>query len=294
IVTAAIDYGIYSKKEHYIAANSRKKVYNDDIDIPESFFSFRNKIDYGNEFLRSYYPYYRFLSFHLDNLAFAKYQQKELYNPDGFTHNFLKNKLIDSLITNETLKNRLLRTNAHRYFVNAKDEKKEQVLLEQFREFSSNATDKDEIERLAEATIRLTPGHTIPNLALLTTENTVKDLHSIFNKPTVIYFWSNKSIKHYKKIHTRANELRDKYPEYDFIGINLDTHFKKWLKVIKASGYREAAEFQFENFDDAEMKLVINSVNKAMVVDKDGKILDGNTNIFDISIESELLAYLNR
>ncbi len=97
----------------------------------------------------------------------------------------------------------------------------------------------------------------------------------------------------HKKIHTRANELKAKYPEYDFIGINIDLHFKKWLKVVQNSGYNPSMEYQVENFEVAELKLVIDSVNKAIIVDDKGTILNGNANIFNYSIEAELLGFLN-
>lgn len=297
VAEAAVHYDIYSKKELYVSAISRKKNYdatNEDLVIPMSFYDFRKNVDYGNDRLRDYYPYYRYLSYHLDNLAFNNYEGEALFDRFSYVHNYHKNILIDSLITNENLKNRMLRTGAHKYFLNAKHEEEEVKMLNQFLSLSTNEEDHQEIRELAKAMMRLTPGHTIPNQMLLTTDNTVKDLHSAINGPTVIYFWSNQSVKHYKNIHTRASELKSKYPEYNFIGINLDAHFKKWLKIVKNSGYDALTEYQFENFDDAEMKLIIDSVNKAMIVDENGTILNGNTNIFDRSIEEELLGYLNQ
>lgn len=294
VAKASLNFDIYSKKELYLSANARKKVYNEDLNIPEHFFNHRKQIDMGNENLRSYYPYYRFLSFYLDNLAFEKYKDSSPYDRNSYEHNYHKIHLIDSLITNDSLKNRLLRSAATRYFLHAKNEKDERKLLDRFLALNTSIVDHKEVAYLAEATINLTPGHTIPNIKLLTAENTVKDLHSAINRPSVIYFWSSKSIKHYKNIHTRASELKSKYPEYSFIGINLDDHFKKWLKVVKNSGYDANSEYQMENFEDAEMKLVIDSMNKAMIVDADGIILNGNTNLFDISIEGELLGFLNK
>jgi len=41
-------------------------------------------------------------------------------------------------------------------------------------------------------------------------------------------------------------------PEYDFVGINTDTHFKKWRDVIRKSGYENLQEYQLENVKDAE------------------------------------------
>lgn len=294
IMDASLKYDFFSKKELYLSANARKKVFGESLEIPESFLAFRNEVDMGSEHLRSYYPYYRYLSYYLDNLAYDNYEGEDYYNRDSFVHNMNKTTLIDSLVTNDSLKNSLLRTCANRYFLKAKNEKNERVMLDQFLALSTNKKDHKEITELAQATINLTPGHKIPNLMLLTSENTVKDLHSTFNGPTVLYFWSSNSVKHYKKIHTRASELKNKYPEYTFIGINLDTHFKKWLKIVKTSGYNELREYQFENRDAAEMKLVINSVNKAMIVDGNGIIVNGNTNIFDLGIENELLASLNQ
>ena len=142
--------------------------------------------------------------------------------------------------------------------------------------------------------MKLTPNHEIPNVMLLTADNTVKDLHSCFNRPSVLYFWSTGSIKHFKNIHSRAAELRDKYPEYDFIGINTDEHFKNWRNVVRSSGYDTQREYQFENREVARKKLVINSMNKAIIVDRKGMILEGNTNLFNREIEDQLLGFLNK
>jgi len=293
VVRASIDYDFYSKRELFIAANLRRQVYDTTQPIPQSFYDFRKHVDLGSEELRSYYPYYRYIGYYLDNLAFEQYQGKQAYNRDSYLHNRYKMELIDSLITNDSLRNSLLRTAAARYFLNAQNEHNEWDILERFTNLSSNERDHKELTGLAEATIQLTPGHTIPNLALLTTEHEVKELHSCFKRPTVLYFWSAESVSHYKKIHKRASNLRHKYPEFDFIAINIDTHFGKWKQVVSASGYQPKYEYQFERFDIAEMKLIINSVNKSMIVDTDGSIVSGNTNLFGGHIEQQMLGYLN-
>ena len=293
VVRASIDYDFYSKRELFIAANMRRQVYDTTNPIPESFYDFRKKIDLGSESLRSYYPYYRYLGYYLDNLAFEQYQGKQAYNRESYLHSKYKMELIDSLITNDSLRNSLLRTTAARYFLNAQNEHNERDILERFTALSTNEWDHDELAGLAEATILLTPGHTIPNLSLLNTENEVKDLHSCLKRPTVLYFWSSESVSHYKKIHNRAQDLRNKYPEFNFVGINIDANYGKWKHIVTALGYQSDFEYQFERFDIAEMKLVINSVNKSMIVDTDGNIVNGNTNLFGGHIEQQMLGYLN-
>ncbi len=294
IAKASIKYSIYSKKELYISANSKKKVYDESIDIPESFYGFRDSIDYGNEALRNYYPYYRFLGNHLDNLSYEQYKDQEHFDRFSFTHNKHKIKIIDTLITNKSLKNRLYKNSVVRFLLNGKNVEEEMLMLDAFKKLNTDSADIAEVEKLTSATINLAPGKVIPNVAVVTTDNTLKDLHSVIQKPTVLFFWSGESIKHYRKIHTRAAELREKYPEYHFVGINIDKHFKKWRRIVGNAGYNDQFEFQFESFADAEMRLLVNYVNKTIIVDKDHKILDGNSNIFSTSIEEQLLGYLNK
>lgn len=294
IVVAAIDYSIYAKKELYISANAKKQLYDESIEIPNDFFDFRKNVDLGNESLRNYYPYFRFLGFYLDNLAFEKYKKEAPFDRQSFTHNLHKAYLIDSLITNDSLKNSLLRNAVGRYFLNGDNANEEAQMLEVFKKLNTSPSDHRELSALGEATMKLVSGNSIPNVMLLTTDNTVKDLHGILKKPTVIYFWSSQSVSHYRKIHTRASELRSKYPEFHFIGINVDNHFKKWMRTIQNSGYAPQFEYQFENFDDAEMKLLVNSVNKSMILKPNGIILDGNTNMFSMEIEQQLVGFLNQ
>lgn len=70
IVKVFIKYSIYLKKELYILVNLKKKVYDESIDIFESFYGFRDSIDFGNEVLWNYYFYYCFLGNYLDNLFY--------------------------------------------------------------------------------------------------------------------------------------------------------------------------------------------------------------------------------
>lgn len=287
IALANINYDFYSKKEIYTSAISGKKLGNEEP-FPEDFYDYRKEIDLGNANLRSYYPYYRFLNRYFDNLAYEQYGNGNYLERYSFAHGVHKMKIIDSLITDDLLKQNMLRTAAGRYLLNARVEKNMKAMLDLFMEMNQNKEHRREISDLAEATMNLTTGNHIPNVMLRTADNTVKDLHSIFNKPTVLFFWSSQSVKHYKNIHNRADELREAYPEYDFIGINTDINYAKWISIVRNARYNPTLEFQFDDIDDAEKKLVINWVNKAIIVDKNGMIIEGNTNLFNRYIEGQL------
>ncbi len=293
IALANINYDYYSKKELYTSANAMNPNMKES-DYPDGFYDYRDEIDLGSVELRSYYPYYRFLNRYFDNLAHNRNKHTEDFlNRNSYYHNYHKIKIIDSMVKCDTLKNNLLYTCARRYLINAKDVENEKQMVAIFTQTNTNEKHHNEIQQLADRTMQLTPGNVLPNVMLVNYDNVMKDVHSIINRPTVLYFWSSGSVKHFKNLHSRAAELKSKYPEYDFIGINTDTHFKKWKEVVTKSGYNTVHEYQLDNIIDAENKLLINSINKAIIVDKHGKIRDANTNLFSPTIEDNLLGYLN-
>ncbi len=294
IAIANINYDYYSKKELYTSANAANKNLKAD-DFPKNFYDYRDKIEFGNTSLRAYYPYYRFLNRYFDNLAHSQNNPGTGYlNRNSYVHNISKIKIIDSLVKCDTLKNNLLRSCTKRYLINGKDADNEKRIVALFKQANTNKAHHLEISKLVEATTKLTPGNTLPNVMLVNYDNVMKDMHSVVNRPTVLFFWSAEFIKHFKNLHSRAFELKDKYPEYDFKGINTDTHFKKWRGVVQKSGYNKLQEFQLENVKDAEMKLLLNSMNKAIFLDENSIIIDANTNLFSPKFEEMLLGYLNK
>ena len=286
---ANITYDYFIKKEKYASANR-----NNPEKFDENYFDYRNEIDFERDELKFYYPYYRFMNRYFENMVFSGYGVNSNVDRNSYDFNFKKIQLIDSTVTSDTLRNSLLRYNALWYLINANDAKEERKFFEEFSKMNTDKKHLAEVGKMYEATVKLTPGNTIPNVALVNTDNIVKDLLSIIKAPTVIYFWSGQSPTHYKNIHNRAAELKSKYPEYDFLGINTDTHYKKWRQIINKSSYNPAQEFQIENLNDAEKKLLLKYMNGAIILDKNGVILEGKTNMFNTNFEELLLGFLNK
>ena len=292
IAKGNIAYDYYSKKELYVSANADNN-YFEKKELPDGFFDYRNKIDLNSNDLKSYFSYTRFLNRYFDNLAHEASSNKE-YNRNSYAHNVEKIKLIDSLVKNDSIKNMLLRNTTRRYLINARDKNQVENLIVLYKERTSNKKDVLVIDRLASASVKLIPGSAIPDILLVSTDNENVMLPSLIKKNTVLYFWSSRSVKHYRDIHAKAAELKSKYPEYNFIGINTDPDFKKWRDNVKRNNFSKKNEYQIENIENAAQQLVINSINKAIIVDKSGKILEGNTNLFNTAIETQLVGYLNR
>ncbi|MFT4698818.1 MAG: hypothetical protein ACI9SJ_001975 [Flavobacteriaceae bacterium] len=291
VAEASINYDYYSKKELYTSVNLNKKDSLFYEDLTEGFFDYRNDIDFGSELLRSYFPYYRFLYRYFDNITFQKYKKSGHYNRYSFSHQYNKLIIIDSLVTNDSLQNNLVKNIAHKYLMDCNNSKNQEKMLRLFQKINTNENHQDFITHLAKASMNLTAGNKIPNLLLASADQTIKDLHSLITQPTVVFLWSSNSIKHYKEAHTRAVLLRNKYPNFNFLAINTDKQYNNWISIVNKFEYNPSFEFQFENIEEAEKKLVINSINKAFIVNKDGTIIDGNTNLFNPKIGAILKKY---
>ncbi|SRX55654.1 hypothetical protein [Aequorivita sp. CIP111184] len=289
VALANLEYDYYSKKEMYGAANRSKPE-----KLGENYYNYRKNINFAWDELKFYYPYYRFMNRYFENVVSSEFDIKTPVDRNSFKYNYRKIQIIDSVVTSDSIKNNLLRLNAMYYLLNAKDSEEERKFFEAFSKMNTNKKNLEEMSKIFNASVKLTAGNAIPTIQLVSTENIVKDLQSLISKPSVLFFWSSQSTVQYKKIHNRAAELKSKYPEYDFFGINTDTHFKKWRQTVNRSGYNPTTEFQLENLMDADKKLVLNSMNNVFILDKNGVILEGKTNMFNTNFEELLLGYLNR
>lgn len=287
VAKASIEYNYFSKKELYGVANRRKA-----NEIDPNFYDYRKQIDFDWEELRFYYPYYRFLHRYFTNVVVSNHEPG--LDRNSFLYSFDKLKAIDSTISNEAIKNTLLRFTAKRYLFNAKIAEEEEQFFEEFKKANTDPKYLKEIQELTNVTMKMSKGNLIPNIPLLTAENTVTGLHNVINKPSVLYFWSAKAANQSRVIHSRVAELKSKYPEYDFIGLNTDSHYRNWRNQVRNLKYDPAMEYQLEDVAQSEKILVLSSMNKSIILDEERLILDGNTNIFNSNFEEMLLGYLNR
>ncbi|WP_139855163.1 TlpA family protein disulfide reductase [Aequorivita sinensis] len=288
IALSNIEYDYYSKKELYGAANR-----NTPAKFSDDFFNYRKNIDFNKDELKFYYPYYRFLNRYFENMVCTKYNENDVIDRNSFDYNYKKIHIIDSVVASDSIRNRLLRYNTIMYLFNAQNEEEETRLFEAYKKMNTDKKYLNEVEQVYNASIQLIKGKKIPNVLLVNTENVLNELTNVINAPTVLFFWRGQPAIQHRNLHKRASELKAKFPQYDFIGVNTDTHFKRWRDIVYKSKYDSKFEYQIENLTDAEKKFILRYINYVIVIDKDGIILDGKTNMFNIDFEDQLQAFLN-
>jgi hypothetical protein len=293
LIRANIDYDFYARKELYVSAAAMNNLRRESDSIPGDFLAHRDSTDHESCDIHAHYSYYRYLNRLFDNLSYEQYSQQSGFDRNSFRHNYLRMQLIDSLIEHEHLKNMMLRTNIGRYLLIANDKQQEQNMVDLFLTANTNEEHHQEIRRLAENAMKLTPSNTVPNVDLVGLDNTSRDLHSIIRRPTVLYFWSTESTNHHRNIHQRVSDLQSRYPAFEFVGINTGSDYGKWKKVIQQSGYSAGREFQCKDVKSAQESLMIGSINKAIIIDAKGTIIEGNSNLFYQAIEDQLASLSN-
>jgi hypothetical protein len=219
VAEANILYDKYTKMEFYPFVNSN---YNEtsEISLPSNYYDFRKNIDYNNVALQSYYTYYRFMLWHFDYLAYKQYKHKHPFERESLAHITHKLNTIDSLVNLESLKNSLLRTTTRRFIISCKKPDYEKKALDLYLSLSTDESQKEEVIKISEASLKLMPGEKLPDLTIYNFNDESVSFDQIINRPTVLYFWSINSVNHLRNVHSKADELKVKYPEFDFIAIN--------------------------------------------------------------------------
>lgn len=298
IAETSINYEYYERKEFYPLANykiSKGDAFNS---LPKDFYNYRATIDYNNTHLKNYNPYLSFLRYHFKNLAlqnYLKHSKDSVYIKLDVHYNLDILRLIDDKISNEDIKNDLL-INVLRQFINiSKNTEGYDVMLESFTSKSTNKKDIENAVQFVNSYKRLKPGNKIPAITLIDKENKEIHFHKLINKATIIYFWSKNNKNHLISSHKRAKELNVKYPDFQFIAINVDSiSYSEQIKILSRYGVRNHNEYRFKSPKQSKKTLSIKPILKVFVLNKYGEIVNAKANMFNIAFELELLGMLNQ
>ncbi len=295
---ASINYNYYYGKEAYPFINHSKNENEVFKSLSEDFFDFRDEIDYNNNTLKDFRPYVSFLRFHFNNIALQehfKHSKENRYNKKSLDYNLDKLRLIGDKVTDTFIKNRLLHYNMIK-FINASTSVGDfEALLESFKNKSTNNRQKKNATKLVESYKRLKPGHFIPNVLVINKDDKTLHIEEVIKNPSIIYFWDTRDRYHLKVSHERAKVLHKKYPEFNFIAICVnELSSRQQADVLQRNHLSWVNEYHFENPEKAKKLLSIRPISKVFVVDRHAKIVNPKGNMFDISIEHDMLGLLNK
>ncbi len=288
IAQSAINYRYFTDMEEYPFVHKRRNGHDNIQELPDHFYTFRENISYNDSILSYYSPYFNYLITHFNNLAlgFCKKdceKQKHGYRR-SLHYSTHKLKLIDSLVdTNKTLRDNLIRNAAFSYLLGRHSAEENSEFMLAFKEFASDNQHQQEINEFYHNVQQMQQGLDIPTLHLVSDKGHKLSLTSEnYKTNTVYYFWSYHQRNHLSNILTRIHSLRAKYPDFDYIGINVNQDHAKWLQNLATIKDKEDAKNQYrtDNMEELLSTFVIKNLNKVIVVDENGKIVEGFANIY--------------
>lgn len=293
IIKANIDYNIYADKEIYPFAYFGENKMVHVKDLPESFYAFRDNIDYNADHLSENFAYKRYLFFHFDNMAVNYFYNNNEFHSKFDRHELSYNKakleLIDSLVQNEIIKNNLLKYKT-RAFVNSSNSQDD--INEIMASYLSKTTSEEDIKYmngLIASLDNLKPGKGLPDINIINVNDEEYTIADVVKKPTLIYFWSTNTKKHYKNSHYRVKELKAQFPKMGFMSINInDNPDKFWKETINQYKFDLNNEYRFKNPKEALQTLAVNYLYKVIIVDRKANIINPNVNIFSKDFEGKL------
>lgn len=290
IARSSIDYKYYAYKEMYPFGYYGSSRLIHVKDLPENFYDYRSDINYNDTYLSGLSSYTNFLYWHFSNLALNDYYEDgkhDTFDRHALDYNLEKLRLIDETIENDEIKNYALSQVTRDFIFNSSDAEASNLVLGSFLARSNDDQRKEYMTSLVNASISLHPGNIIPNTKVIDFENNTVDLSDVITKPTVVYFWSSNFKAHYRNSHYMMRNLKAKYPDMEFIAVNInDFNLGSWKKTLSQLKFPTENEYIFKNPKMAIEQFAITRSHKVIIVDKNGSIIKSNANLFSDDIEN--------
>ena len=284
ITKASIKYNYFNKLERY--ALLRGKDWSDTQ--REEFFSYRDQMDLNDSDLSLFEPYVTYLMnyFNEKTLGIGKVYFYEKNNTD---FNIKKLLIIDSQITDQSLKNNLARATAIEEILNFKNNDYHEEFIDYYTYVNSSEQYLDEITKLYNDIEKMKKGNSLPNIEIIDYKGEIKSSSSeLGGSKSLIYFWSQTQMNHYRRTIRRIEELKRSYPDYRFIGICIQPYTDMVSQAQNILNLDLSNQFSFNDFERSSKNWVLTYLNKTIIIDKKVNIIDGFTNLFTSEVDNIL------
>lgn len=285
---AALDFHYYSKKELYPIIHKARTGVNILDKLPKDYYHFRNKIDYNSSELNGFSPYIMYLSYMLNNLGEIKYHNHFSDVDLALKTNINELYIADTLIKNEKVKNTILNNIAFSYLLEDQNMVNNQKFLEIYHKYSTDKSQKNEILKIGNAIKSLKVGNPLPEVNLIDRKGAIISSNTLAHKKTVIFFWTENLVSHLVAVHKKILNLKIKYPDYQFIAVNLDKNQAKWQETLLKYKFDGITELRCNDFEDLKSKWAITKVHRTIILNQNGTIKTAFTNIFEVTFENYL------
>ena len=292
-----IKYESYDLRERYLYLVH--KYYKSYLkEIPETFTKYRDSVDFNDEMLQTNPAYRRFIENYLINYSLKWCATSSIDDDDcsSLTNNnnilYRIEKAADLLET-PRLRNYFLTKLGVLGVAMANKEEEMVAVLNLLKKLNYPDSDLRDLRQMAAIQVAYLPGTSLQEAPVLNIKGEEVKLKTIVYKPTIVFLWSLYSRNH-EKDHQLIRNLRKKYPEISFVGVNVDVgETQEWQKVVRDNGYNSQQEFQLDQ-TQIKKRLFQYYLNKLLFLDSSGRVIIGDAFINSPELEGRILEFLNR
>lgn len=285
---AAVEFPYKTKKEIYPLIHKLRTGNDVYENLPKDYYNFRKDIDFSNDKLIDFSPYVMYLSHMIDNVSEIKYHNHYSNLDLSLKTNINKLTVADTLIKSEKVKNSVLNNIAFKYLLEDQNMSNNNLFLDTYHKYSTDKSHKNEIIKIGNAIQLLKPNFELPKVTFADIDGKITNSDELIVNKTVFFFWTESANSHMKLVHRKVLELKRKYPYFDFIAINLNDKENIWKATLNSNNFNSVKQYHCVNFEDLRAKWAITKIHRTIVVDKDKKIINAFTNIFDANFEDNL------
>lgn len=285
---AALDFPYYTKKEIYPVVHEIRTGDKVAKKLPKDFYQYRDEIDYNNQDLTNFSPFVKYLTYMLNNMALEKASPSATPEDKALDMNITKLNIADTLFKNPEIKNTILDNIAFAYLLEDQHIINNKKFLDRYNELSTDKSKQNEITKIGDAIQMLKGGNKLPKVDLINLEGETVSSDNIINGKTVIFFWTENAESHFVTVHKKAMELKAKYPDYNFIAINVDDNQAKWKNNLSKYKFDNVTELRVKDFEQLKDKWVITKIQRVMITNADGTINNAFVNLFDVKFVDNL------
>ena len=268
IINHAMLIPLYSHIENFIILNKENHTKN-----IEYFKKYRDKIDLNISELSHFKPYLDYITLKSINESFSLDKGYD-YN---LNFNLQRLNYIDDQVYDQTIKTKLLRFIAYEYLLEEKLLINIDQFIYEFLKISENNSTNNEVSVLYDNITSLQVGKVLPKIKLYNEKYNVRNIGSQinYNKKNIFVFWSYDQNAHQVNLFNKVNLLSTKYSNYHFNLININDDNLKWKNnYLNNFSSNRINNFRTVNFESMSKKMVLNNLNKVLITDKKGVIIE--------------------
>lgn len=286
LALASVELNNAYKKEVYPIAHEFRTGNSIKNNLSSTYYNHRKVINLNDATLANYSPFVNYVTVLLNNMVVT--QSKKMHEEMSLESNIIKLEIADKLIKNKHVKNLVVNNIANMYLLSDQCTENNAKFFDLYAKIATDEKLKKQIMATSKRIHDLHKNAKLPKIRLTDINGSNVILPSAIRKKSVLFFWTKDSESHAIFAHKKITELKSKYPNYQFIAINVDENSNDWKTELKKHTFEPALELHASNFEELKEKWIINKIHRTMIINANGTIKNAFVSLFDVNFEEHL------